>query len=132
MVDGDLQVLRDAIGAYPPAFRERDRGDVTGGTRAAPLNHALELARGQYFAVFDDDDLLFGNWVETFHEVALQHPGVPIRALVANQRLRPEEWAGLEGGFRTTSWPLLEFPSTSSGSSISSRTVRRSCHGPSR
>lgn len=109
----ELAELRADVAAFDPEFQARVRIDtVEGGTRAAPLNRGLELARGHYFAVFDDDDLLFGNWVETFHGLSQQHPGVPIRALVANQRLRPEAWTGHDGGFRTTSWPLLEFPAT--------------------
>lgn len=114
MPDAALEELRGDVEAFDPDFRDRVTiTSVEGGTRAAPLNRALDLARGHYFAVFDDDDLLFGHWVESFHQAARLAPGVPVRAVVANQRLEPEPWhGGLPGGFRTTSWPLLEFPST--------------------
>jgi len=112
--DALLGELRADVAAFDADFRSRVTiSTVEGGTRAAPLNRALDLARGRYFAVFDDDDLLFAHWVERFHEAARRAPGVPVRAVVANQRLEPEDWHGaLVGGFRSTSWPILEFPTT--------------------
>lgn len=49
------------------------------GTRAAPLNLALSLARGHYVAILDDDDVVFENWVENFHRLADRHDGAVIR-----------------------------------------------------
>ena len=84
--------------------------EVTGGTRAKPLNAGLDAARGQYISVFDDDDLVFGHYVEEFHKAAEGANGKMLRALVANQSLTPETWPGGAPGFRTLSWPKREFP----------------------
>ena len=46
------------------------------GTRSSPLNLALSLARGEYVAMLDDDDIVFENWVENFHRGAQKHPGL--------------------------------------------------------
>ena len=50
------------------------------GTRSSPLNLALSLARGEYVAMLDDDDIVFENWVENFHRGAQKHPGAVIRS----------------------------------------------------
>lgn len=58
---------------------------VQGGGRAAPLNAGFLAAKGRYVAAFDDDDLLFGDWVETFHKLAASHPGQLLRATAIAQ-----------------------------------------------
>lgn len=45
------------------------------GNRTHPLNLGLSLASGRYFAILDDDDLVFSNWVETFQSMAKKTPG---------------------------------------------------------
>ena len=49
------------------------------GTRSAPLNLALSVARGRYIAMLDDDDVVFENWVENFRKSAEAHDGMAIR-----------------------------------------------------
>lgn len=39
------------------------------GTRTTPLNYGFSHAWGKYAAVFDDDDILFSNWVEDLKSV---------------------------------------------------------------
>jgi glycosyltransferase involved in cell wall biosynthesis len=103
--------IRKVVNDQPPRFLERLRLiEVTGGTRAKPLNVGFEAANGQYLSIFDDDDLLFANWVEEFHAAAGRSKGRALRALVANQSVIPEEWPGGAAGFRTSSWPKVEFP----------------------
>jgi hypothetical protein len=82
---------------------------VNGGTRARPLNAGFNLATGEYVAVFDDDDLIFANWVEEFHAAAGQNPGQLLRAQTATQQITAEVWHSGEDGFRTLSWPLAEY-----------------------
>lgn len=58
---------------------------VYDGSRATPLNAGFENARGHYVAVLDDDDLVFGNWVETFRELAETNAGQLLRLVAVAQ-----------------------------------------------
>ncbi|WP_100814099.1 glycosyltransferase family 2 protein [Microbacterium lacus] len=99
------------VESQPASFRERiSTIEVTGGRRARPLNVATERAQGRYIAFYDDDDLLFGHWVEAFRISAERAPGRLLRARVASQRAIPEMWPQDQDGFRHTSWPNTEYP----------------------
>lgn len=105
--------VRAAVDDLPEEFRDRVRVvEVVGGTRANPLNAGLEAAEGNYVAVYDDDDLLLGDWVERFQEQGRRNPGRLLRAVVANQQVARERWTGARDGFRTLSWPAPEWPQT--------------------
>lgn len=109
------KAARSAIGSIvdrqPAEFASRIRIiDVSGGTRSAPLNAGVEAANGRYVAVFDDDDLVFGNWVEEFAAAAAASPGRLVRTAVAVQDAHPETWPQGHEGFRSTSWPSPEYP----------------------
>lgn len=68
------------------SFRARVRLlRVEGGTRARPLNEGFEAARGRYVAMLDDDDLVMGNWVETFHDLVKKHGGQILRGVAVAQ-----------------------------------------------
>lgn len=101
---------RAAVAEQPELFRERIRVlEVKGGTRSSPLNAGVRAANGRFIAVYDDDDILFGNWVEAFHDAARRSEGRMLRALAATQRVAPERWPNDHAGFRTTSWPNAEY-----------------------
>ena len=103
--------VHDVVERQPHALRERIRvEEVHGGTRSRPLNVGIEAARGHYLAVFDDDDLLFAHWVETFQREAATNDGRLIRSVVANQSVEPEVWPNGRPGFRSLSWPDPEYP----------------------
>ncbi len=109
----EQQIVEELVAAQPASFRERIRVvRVGGGRRARPLNEAIELSRGRYLSFFDDDDLVFGNWVETFAKIAEREPGKLVRSVVASQKAHHESWAGGKDGFRHTSWPRAEYPAT--------------------
>ena len=109
----DADALRYAVDNQPTRFRDRITVlEVEGGSRARPLNVGINAARGAYVAVFDDDDLVFANWVEEFHRAAETSPGRMLRGIVANQQVRPEVWPHGEAGFRTVSWPKAEYAKT--------------------
>src|SRR5699024_9550868 len=83
--------------------------DVRGGGRARPLNVGIELARGHYISVFDDDDLVLANWVEGFLAASVSAEGKLLRSLVATQTVVPEQWSQDAHGFRSMSWPKAEY-----------------------
>lgn len=108
-----LEEIRAIVTRQAPSFNRRIRVmPVNGGGRSRPLNEAIVNGRGQYFAFFDDDDLVFGNWVEAFHSVAQDHPGRLIRSIASTQRMEHELWPGGVEGFRSTTWPKAEYLKT--------------------
>jgi len=58
---------------------------VDKGERAAPLNAAFERASGRYVVMLDDDDLVFGHWVETFKGLHERNPGKIQRSTAVSQ-----------------------------------------------
>jgi hypothetical protein len=61
------------VGRYDEAFtRSVHIRRVRASNRSAPLNEAIDIARGRWFAVLDDDDLVTANWVENFHDGAIE------------------------------------------------------------
>lgn len=107
----DAALVKDTVARLAPGFAERvSLIEVEGGLRAKPLNAGVKAATGRYVAVFDDDDLLFANWVEEFYQASLGADGRMLRAVVANQSVTPEPWPQGHDGFRTLSWPKVEFP----------------------
>ncbi|SMC48313.1 methyltransferase domain-containing protein [Papillibacter cinnamivorans] len=90
----EARTVRQIIGDTPEWLREKIRFiPVDYGNRTAPLNVGFEEAKGRYVSIFDDDDLVFGNWVEEFHRRALAGPGSVLHAYTVTQ-----EWEVLDGG----------------------------------
>lgn len=77
-----LEIIRE----FPECIRSKVRYiSVNHGERATPLNVGFTEARGRYISILDDDDLPFGNWVETFAALAKQKPGNVLRTVVVQQ-----------------------------------------------
>jgi glycosyltransferase involved in cell wall biosynthesis len=105
--------VESVVEQQPPQFAERIRVvTVDGGTRGTPLNEGLSLAEGSYIAVYDDDDLVFANWVEEFHRLAGEAGGRVLRATTAVQSVSIATWPQGQEGFSTSSWPAADYPKT--------------------
>ncbi len=55
------------------------------GTRTRPLNIGASLVDTPYFAMLDDDDVVFNNWIEEFGKSAQQFPNQVIRSYGCTQ-----------------------------------------------
>ncbi len=83
---------------------------VDGGGRTRPLTVGVERARGKYVAILDDDDVVFGHWIETFKSLANKHPGKVLRSPVAEQYVEPTEWSGGRPGYEVVGRPHCRWP----------------------
>ena len=82
----DLDRLCGLIDEFPLALRSRiSLYTVDYGNRTAPLQAGFSVARGTYVSALDDDDLVFDNWVETFHQLAARRNGAMLHSYVATQ-----------------------------------------------
>ncbi|TFB98000.1 MULTISPECIES: glycosyltransferase family A protein [Cryobacterium] len=107
----DAAEVRAIVAQQSTGFLDRiSLIEVHGGNRGKPLNAGIRAAHGRFVAVYDDDDLLFGNWVEEFKIASLTSEGRLLRSLVATQMVKPELWPQDQIGFRTLSWPKAEYP----------------------
>jgi glycosyltransferase involved in cell wall biosynthesis len=85
---------------------------VDHGTRAAPLNAGFDAAVGQYIAILDDDDIVLGNWVEVFRDLARESPGSVLRAMSVTQDSQVIHTQFSERSSCTTSPPRSIYPTT--------------------
>jgi 2-polyprenyl-3-methyl-5-hydroxy-6-metoxy-1,4-benzoquinol methylase len=100
----DLLYLVDV---FPQNFSQRVRIiPVFGGGRARPLNVGLAAASGDYVVILDDDDVVFGHWVERFKGMAARYPGRVLRAIVADQLVEQTTWNGDKPGYDVVGPPV--------------------------
>ena len=93
-----LAAVREVVTATPDWLRERIRVlEVDRPGRAAPLNDALDAARGRYVAVLDDDDAVTLDWVAAFAELESRGPGTVLRTVALAQDVHPVA-SGPDGG----------------------------------
>lgn len=70
-----LAAVATLIDDLPAWMRDRTRLiAVNHGNRSTPLNEGMRHARGRYISILDDDDLVFDNWVEAFHQAPKYGP----------------------------------------------------------
>lgn len=87
--NGDLvESVKSVVAEFDPRFAARcDVRQVVGGQRARPLNEALELVDSEYVTFLDDDDLVTGNWIETFVRGAKTSMGQVVRSVTVDQQV---------------------------------------------
>jgi hypothetical protein len=106
-VDQQIAVER-IIERQPGSLRERTRFvAVDHGSRATVLNSGFAEARGQYVVAFDDDDLVFAHWVESFRRLHLKHPGKVLRGVSGTQ---PADLVKVQGATAVRSEGSITFP----------------------
>ena len=116
--DEGRKVVNSVIDGLPDYMEGKVRlCEVTGGSRTTPLSHGFEAAKGRYISILDDDDLVFDNWVESFHSLEEDNAGRILHSYCASQDwIRSEnEWGETVltsvSGFKTvycTPFELLE------------------------
>lgn len=82
---------------------------VCGGSRSRPLNYAFGRSQSDYITILDDDDLVFDNWLEVFHTVALQNWGMIIYSYVFTQDWRVFESGSGRRHLEATKAPVAEY-----------------------
>lgn len=85
--DSGKKCIKEIIQEQPENFRNRiNYIELDEGTRTTPINLGFANANGQYVSIFDDDDLLFDNWVEKFYDAAKEHNGNILHAFALAQK----------------------------------------------
>lgn len=81
--------VKNLIRKFPQEFQNRVKTlNCEHGGRAAPLNIGVNAASSEYIAFLDDDDIVFGHWVEMFAKQALKTPGRLLRSICAEQNIK--------------------------------------------
>jgi 2-polyprenyl-3-methyl-5-hydroxy-6-metoxy-1,4-benzoquinol methylase len=112
-VDVEQQlVVERVIEDLPQSLKTRTRLIVVDhGTRAAPLNVAVQRARGSYVSFLDDDDLVFSHWVETFQTLSKTSMGRVLRSIALRQEIEAQMWSDGTPGYRTVGSLRRIYPS---------------------
>lgn len=101
----EQKAVEVVIDDQPPALRERIRLILLDrGQRSAPINAGIEAATGRYVAIFDDDDVVMGDWVKEFGDAEREHGGRILRAIALKQGASVDTVRGLPG-IRSTTAP---------------------------
>lgn len=96
----NLDALHSTIEATPIWLQRKSRiVTVDFGNRTAPLNEGFKMAKGKYIAIFDDDDILFDNWVEAFYNLSQTNDGRVLHSYAASQ-----QWESITGNRGTVAF----------------------------
>jgi hypothetical protein len=86
--DADEAAARTQLEPYDDGFRARVHvRRLQSNNRVTPLNVAIDVAGGRWFAVLDDDDLVTADWVERFRAGATDD-GIIVRSRGVEQHVR--------------------------------------------
>ncbi len=101
----EQKAVEVVIDDQPSALRERIRLVLLDrGQRSAPINAGIEAATGRYVAIFDDDDVVMGDWVKEFADAEREHGGRILRSIALKQGASVDTVRGLPG-IRSTTAP---------------------------
>lgn len=107
----EQKAVEVVIDDQPPSLRDRIRLVLLDrGRRSAPINAGIEAATGRYVAIFDDDDVVMGDWVKEFHSAEREHGGRILRAIALKQGATVDTVRGLPG-IRSTTAPEVAYDS---------------------
>ena len=104
--------VQELVDSYPESFRSRLRIiRCPPGSRAAPLNAAIPHLTGRYIVFLDDDDFVFGHYVETFKKLADSNLGRIVRAVCVLQNTAWQGTSALGPHPNPMSWFETPYPS---------------------
>lgn len=90
-------LIESILDEFDLDFRKKIRFiTLNEGTRTTPINYGFSMASGEYVIVFDDDDLLFEDWIRNFHDAAKKAPGTLLHTYALAQKWKVDE--NLSGG----------------------------------
>lgn len=103
-VDGK-NTIKSIISSQPKSFQDRIRYiELDEGTRTSPINLGCANARGEYVSMYDDDDILFENWVDVYYESAKSNRGKVLHAYALAQK-----WKETSNGYVAISAPTMDY-----------------------
>lgn len=104
-------LVEDIINATPEWIRQKIRLiRVNGGNRSTPLNAGFESAKGQYITILDDDDIVFGNWIEEFRKLSKDNYGKILKSVSVRQEYEQTTTTYSKKTSRAVSGFLSDYP----------------------
>ncbi len=106
--------IREVIEEQPKEFQAKiNYIELDEGSRTTPINVGFANASGKYIAIYDDDDLLFDDWVEKFYQASLKNNGKILHAFALAQKWKefqiPNSTEISEKGYAAMEAPTDQF-----------------------